>query len=311
MLDWLLDADPAVRWQVLRDLCGAPADVVAAERARVATEGWGARLLDLQGPDGQWAGGTYFPADPSAAQEPGQPWTATAHTLQLLRQLGVGPADPRVRRAVALVADNSRWEHDGQRFFDGEVEPCINGMTVAVGAYLGQDVTGVVDRLLGEQLADGGWKCLVEAGSTRSSFHTTIAVLEGLLEYERAVGGRVEVTAARQRGEEYLLQRRLFRRASTREVVDPDFILFSFPPRWYYDVLRALDHLRDAGAAPDERCREAVGLVERARGDDGRWPLQNPHPGRVHFQLEGAAGEPSRWNTLRALRVLDWWSQHR
>ncbi|WP_448615818.1 hypothetical protein [Modestobacter sp. URMC 112] len=303
---WLLDADPAIRWQVLRDLCGAPADVVAAERARVATEGWGARLLALQGPDGQWDGGTYFPGDPAAAEEPGQPWTATAHTLALLRQFGLDPAGGPARRAVALVAAHSRWEHAGQPFFAGEVEPCINGMAVAVGAYFGQDVQGIADRLLGEQLEDGGWNCRAEHGSTRSSFHTTIAVLEGLLEHERAVGGAPEARAARLRGQEYLLERGLLRRASTGAVIDPSFALSSFPPRWYFDVLRGLDHLRDSGAEPDGRCAEAVGLLEQARGEDGRWPLQDTHPGRVHFPLEGADGEPSRWNTLRALRVLKW-----
>jgi hypothetical protein len=282
--------------------------VVAAERARVATEGWGARLLALQEPDGQWDGGTYFPGDPAAAEEPGQPWTATAHTLALLRLLGLDPAGAQARRAVTLVAERSRWEHAGQPFFAGEVEPCINGLAVAVGAWSGQDVHGIVDRLLAEQLEDGGWNCAAETGSTRSSFHTTIAVLEGLAEHERATGPSA-VSAARHRGEEYLLERRLFRRASTGEVVDPAWLRSAFPPRWCYDVLRGLDHLRDAGVAPDERCAEAVHLVRQGRGEDGRWPVQARHPGRVHVELEGAVGEPSRWTTLRALRVLDWWER--
>ena len=300
---WLLDGDPAVRWQTMRDLLGEPADVVDAERVRVATEGWGARLLDLQGEDGQWDGGTYFPGDSAAAEEDGQPWTATAWTLQLLRLFGLPPDAPRAQRAVALVAENSRWEHDGQRFFDGEVEPCINGMALAVGAYFGQDVQTLADRLLSEQLADGGWNCQAEQGSTRSSFHTTIAVLEGLLEVERRSGG--QTTEARRRGEEYLLERRLLRRASTGELVDPDFSRAVFPPYWHYDVLRALDHLRAAGRTPDDRCHEAVAVVESAQTADGRWLLQHPHPGRVHLTME-TAGEPSRWNTLRALRVLAW-----
>ncbi len=306
VLDWLLAGDPAIVWQVQRDLLHAPDDVVATQRARVATEGWGARLLALQGPDGQWDGGTHFPGDRAAAQEPGQPWSSTSHTLEVLRRLGLPPDCEPARRAVALVAENSVWEHDGQRFFDGEVEPCINGLTLAVGAYFGQEVTGIARRLVGEQLADGGWNCDAERGSTRSSFHTTIAVLEGLLEYERRAGDDA-ARQARERGQDYLLQRRLLHRASTGEVVDPDFTRLSFPPRWHYDVLRALDHLRAAGVFLDEHCREAVDIVTAKRGPDGRWPLENTHTGRVPFAMEGPDGSPSRWNTLRALRVLAWW----
>lgn len=235
-----------------------------------------------------------------------QPWTSTTHTLLLLRDLGLDPASPAASRAVDLVA-NSRWEHAGQRYFSGEVEPCINGMTVAIGAYFGHHVQGIVDRLLSEQLDDGGWNCEAENGSVRSSFHTTISVLDGLLEHERATGGgSAAVTAARLSGQEYLLERRLFRRRSTGEVGDPFWTLFSFPTRWHYDVLRGLDHLRSAGAVHDERCNEALDLLEQRRGNDGRWPLQNPHPGAVHFELEEGEGRPSRWNTLRALRVLRW-----
>src|SRR5947207_435447 len=229
VVDWLLDSDPAIRWQVLRDLVHAPAEVVAAERARVATEGWGARLLALQGEDGQWAGGACFPARSFnwRAESQGQPWTATLPTLQLLRDFGIDPRCDRVRRATALVADHCRWEHAGQAFFSGEVEPCINGRTVTLGTYFDRDVDGVVARLLGEQLEDGGWNCEVENGSVRSSFATTINVLEGLLAHERTTGGSAESIAARRRGEEYRLERKLVRRKSTGEVVNPDRLQFS------------------------------------------------------------------------------------
>ena len=308
VLDWLLDSDPSIRWQVLRDLVHAPADVVAAERARVATEGWGARLLALQGEDGQWAGGACFPGDWSheLSQREGQPWTSTLPTLQLLYDFGIDPADDRVRDAVARVRDGCRWEHAGQPFFAGEVEPCINGRVVALGAYFGQNVDGVVERLIGEQLEDGGWNCEAERGSVRSSFDTTINVLEGLREHERATGGSAASVAARRRGEEYLLERKLFRRKSTGEVVDPDWLRFSFPVRWNYDVLRALDHFRSAGDAPDPRSDEAIGLLRSKQQPDGTWLLEDTHPGRVHFALEAGDGRPSRWNTLRALRVLRW-----
>ncbi len=323
----MLDSDPSIRWQALRDLVDAPTEVVAAERARVAIEGWGAGLLALQGEDGQWEGGALFPArrgesargDPAHQNESdttespsllaSQPWTATAYSLVLLRDLGVEPWCDRVRRAVALVRDHCRWEHAGQPFFSGEVEPCINGLTIALGAYFDQDVESVVARLLGEQLEDGGWNCWTEYGSVRSSFATTIRVLEGLLAHERATGGSAESIAARRRGEAYLLERKLFRRKSTGEVVNPSWLQFSFPTRWHYDVLRALEHFREAGDPPDQRVDEAIQLLRSKQQPDGTWLLENTHPGKVHFMLEDGDGRPSRWNTLRALRVLRWYEQ--
>ena len=313
VLDWLLDSDPAIRWQALRDLADAPAEVVAAERARVAAEGWGARLLALQGEDGHWVGGALFPSrrteSDNLEQPKGQPWTATAYSLVSLHDFGVDPQCNQVRRAVAQVREHCRWEHAGQPFFAGEVEPCINGMTVALGAYFEQDVDGVVARLVGEQLEDGGWNCEVENGSVRSSFHTTIRVLEGLLAHERATGGSAESIAARRRGEEYLLERKLFRRRSTGEVVDPAWLQFSFPTRWHYDVLRGLEYFRAAGDPPDPRVDEAIDWLRSKKQSDGTWLLENTHAGAIHFAMEDGEGRPSRWNTLRALRVLRWHEQ--
>ena len=305
-LDWLLDSDPAIRWQVLRDLADAPAEVVARERTRVAAEGWGARLLALQGEDGQWAGGALFPAHwwESPERKTGQPWTATEPTLTLLREFGLDPGSEKVRRAVAQVRDHCRWEHAGQPFFAGEVEPCINGRTVALGAFFGQDVEGIVSRLLNDQLSDGGWNCEAENGSVVSSFDTTINVLEGLMAYEQATGGSKESIAARLRGEAYLLERKLFKRKSTGEIVKPAYLQFSFPTRWHYDVLRGLDYFRQTGDPPDQRVDEAIQLLKSKQQSDGNWLLENTHPGKVHFTLEEGDGRPSRWNTLRAMRVL-------
>lgn len=305
VLDWLLDSDPSIRWQVLRDLKDAPPEDVRSERARIATQGWGARLLALQGPDGQWDEGTYYPAS-SDETTPGQPWTATTYSLLLLREFGLDPLSTEARRAVSLVRENSRWEEGGQPFFQGEVEPCINGMTVALGAYFGEDVDVVVSRLLADQLDDGGWNCEAENGSIRSSFHSTIDVLEGLLEYVRATGGPPAAVAARKRGEEYLLERGLFRRKSTGAVADEEWLKFSYPTRWFYDVLRGLEYFRAVGDPPDERAGEAVELVRSKQQPDGTWLLENTHPGRIHFSMEDGDGHPSRWNTLRALRVLRW-----
>ena len=309
VIRWLLDSDPAIRWQVLRGLTDAPAPEVAAERTRVATEGWGARLLTLQGTDGRWGGAAW-----------NRGWNSTMHVLWLLRHLGLDPASAAARRAVGLVRDQVTWQGSGppacddNPFFAGELEPCINGQVAMAGAYFGQDVRGIVDRLLGEQLPDGGWNCEAANGSTRSSFNTTICVLEALLEYERTTGGSPDVTEARLRGQAYLLERRLFRRQSTGQVIEHDrkggtvWTRFAFPTWWHYDVLRGLDYLRSAGVAPDERVAEAIDLVASKQDGNGRWPLETRYPGVMPVEIDEGEGQPSRWNTLRALRVLDWYS---
>ena len=305
-IDWLLDSDPAIRWQVKRDLTDASPDDVATERARVSVEGWGAQLLALQDSDGRWDGGTYRPGWVDESKPFFDAWTATHFALQLLREFGLDPESPQARRAVGLVRGNVRWEANNALYFEGETEPCINGMAMANGAYFGEPVDGIVERLLDDQLPDGGWNCWAEFGAAVSSFHTTICVLEGLLESEQKAGFSEEVAAARRRGEEYLLERSLFRSRSSRQIIDPRFTMFSFPTRWYYDVLRALDYFRSTGGGLDERCAEAVDLVVGKRDEQGRWPLENTHQGPTHFEMEGPDGFPSRWNTLRAQRVLRW-----
>ena len=260
----------------------------------------------MQGEDGSWDGGTYRPGWVDDEKPFFDAWTATHFALQDLRGFGLDPASAEARGAVSLVRDGMRWQANGARYFDGEVEPCINGVALANGAYFGEAVDGIVERLLADELPDGGWNCWAEYGATVSSFHSTICALEGLLAWEQAGGSSSAVTDARRSGEAYLLERRLFRRRSNGEVVDARFTMLSYPPRWYYDVLRALDHFRSAGAPPDERCAEALDLVARKRDADGRWPLENVHQGPTHFEMEGPEGFASRWNTLRALRVLRW-----
>lgn len=322
VIEWLLDADPALRWQVLQDLVGAPVAAVAAERARVATAGWGAQLLARQAADGRWGGAAW-----------NRGWTSTMHVLMLLRDLGLDPASAQAQRAVGLVRDHVTWkgcgpqECDNNSFFAGELEPCINGQVGVVGAYFGQDAVvgeanrGLIARLLTEQLPDGGWNCEAENGSTRSSFNTTICVLEALLEHELHVGHSPAVTSARLHGQEYLLERRLFRRRSTGAVIDydrkggpgsgdghPAWTRFAFPTWWHYDVLRGLEYLRRANVAPDERMAEAVDLVVSKRDSMGRWPLEVRYPGELPIEMDAGVGQPSRWNTLRALRVLQWYA---
>jgi hypothetical protein len=297
---WLLAGDPSIRWQVMRDLTDMPAETVAAERGRVAEEGWGRQLLDLQRPDGQWGDGV-------AARF----WWSNLYTLVFLRDLGVDPSHERVRVAIDLVRTRVCWaaEFGSPPFFDGEVEPCINGRVVALGAYFGQPTHRLVDRLLSEQLADGGWNCEAERGSVRSSFHTTICVLEGLLEFEQSVGVDAAITNARNRAHEYLLQRRLLRRLSTGEVIDRRWTEFAFPPLWHYDVLRGLDYLRAAGVSPDARVDEAVAIVRDRRRPEGRWLLDARHRNTLYEEMAGVVGEPNRWITLRASRVLRWRSR--
>ena len=304
-VDWLLDSDPAIRWQALRDLSDAPPATVSAERARVPHDGIGAEILARQEADGSW-------------RRPGAPvWLPTLFTSLLLRATGIDRTDPHVETA-AMRLEGMCWDHSegywelrrlesGARpFSEGEVEPCINGGALAVSAYFGHPAESLARRLVGEQLADGGWNCEAPQ-SSRSSYHTTICVLEGLLEYERAIGPAPEIAASRRRGEAYLLERDLFRRRSSGEVADPAFLELAFPPRYRYDVLRALDYFRAAGAPPDTRMADAVDVIARKRQPDGRWLLDAAHDEALALALGERVGEPSRWNTLRALRVLRWY----
>ena len=305
VVDWLLDADPAIRWQTMRDLTDATPAAIAAERARVAREGLGAEILARQESDGSWR----------LADEP--VWLPTLFTLLLLRTTGVDHTDAVVESAVARLESGLRWDdQDGcwelrrprssaRPFFEGEVEPCINGGVLALGGYFWHPAESLASRLTGEQLEDGGWNCEAPK-SVRSSFHTTICVLEGLLEYERAVGSAPEVRSARRRGEEYLLERGLFRRRSTGEPANPAFLELAFPPRYHYDVLRALDYFREADIKPDARISDAVHLIKSKRQADGRWLLERSYDETLTVPFGESVGEPSRWNTLRALRVLRW-----
>lgn len=293
--DWLLEGDPAIAWQSMRDLAGTSPAEIARMRARVPHEGLGAAILARQRPEGGW----HVDGKPA--------WLPTLFTALLLRATGADPADPLVAAAVERLATGFRWdaEFGAKPFFEGEVEPCINGGTLAVGSFFGRPEAALARRLVSEQLDDGGWNCDAPK-SRRGSFHTTICVLEGLLEYERAVGPSPEVSAARARGHEYLLERALFRRRSTGEVVSSAFFELAFPPRYHYDVLRGLDYLRAAGVAPEGRMDEAARWLE-ARGEDARWRLDRAFDEAIEVPVGERVGDPSRWNTLRALRVLRWY----
>ena len=314
LLAWLLDSDPALRWQVERDLIGAPPRVWTATRARVATEGLGAQLLARQDPDGQWAGGAFFPGDfdadgPEAVDGAGQPWTATTWSLNTLREWGLDAAI--LDGTAAQLAANSRWEYNGLPYWGGEVDCCINAYTLANGAWLGVDVSGLAQWFIDHRMVDGGWNCEWVNGSTRSSFHSTLNAVKGLLFYEASTGGSDELHHARVSGEEYLLERKLLRRLSTGEVVGPWATEFAYPFRWFFSALNAADHLRAAalhdGTAADPRMAEAIEVIRAGRRPDGTWLQQRRHPGRVWFEIDVPPGEPSPWLTLYATRVLAWW----
>jgi hypothetical protein len=290
---WLLDSDPSIRWQVMRDLTDAPPDAIAAERARVATEGWGAELLARQSPRGSWPGGQWD--------------LITLWSLTVLKDLGLDPASRRARKMIGRVERLVFKPLNNRPYFNGETEPCINGRILGFGAYFKEPNDALARQLLAEQLPDGGWNCEAPK-SSRSSFHTTICVLEGLLDYERAGRKSAALTKARKRAENYLLSRRLFRSLSSGDVIDKRWLRFTYPTHWHYDVLRALDYFRDAGAKPDSRMQEAIQIVIARRHQNGRWPLNLLHPEYIPLQMETAIASASRWNTLRALRVLRWFT---
>lgn len=310
VIEYLMTGDPAIRWQVMRDLTDASPDDVAAERAKVATEGWGARMLAEQGQDGLWDGGTYRPGWVDESRPFFDAWTATHFSLQSLVEYGLDPDSPEARRAVTLVRDNARWEYNGELYFEGEAEPCINGIALVTGAYFGQEAGGIADTLLATQHDDGGWNCWEEDPATPSSFHSTICALEGLWAWEQARGATDAAREARRRGEEYLLERHLFRRKSDGTIPDPRITMISVPWRWFYDVLRGLEYMRLARPERDPRCAEAVELVRGKRLGNGLFPFENHHEGPMLFGMDGERdGFPSRWATLRALRVLRWWDE--
>jgi hypothetical protein len=316
VLEWLLDSDPALRWQVERDLTDVPAQMWQETRRRVGTEGFGARLLERQDDDGQWAGGAYFPAGfdfngPEAAEGAGQPWTATTWSLTSLREWGLDAS--ALDGTAEKLAAHCRWEYDGLPYWHGEVDCCINGYTLANGAWLGADVSGLLDWFGEHRREDGGWNCEWVEGSNRSSFHSTLNALKGLLAFEELTG--VSTQELRRPGEEYLLERDLYRRKSSGTVVAPWALRFAYPFRWYYSVLNAAEYFRGAsrldGTAPDRRMAGAIEEIRAQRQPNGTWLQARRHPGQVWFEIDVPTGEPSKWLTLHATRVLDWWDNSR
>jgi hypothetical protein len=307
VVKWLLDSDPAIRWQVMSDLTDETPAAITAERSRVATVGWGSQLLAHQSPAGHWGG----PKEDRGL-------LITLYSLVVLKDLGLDPASKQARKMIDRVAKRLVFKPLNNRpFLHGETEPCINGRILGIGSYFNEPNDALANQLMGEQLEDGGWNCEAQLEtpkrpkSRRSSFHTTICVLEGLLEYQRAGCQLAAVTRARNRAERYLIERRMFRSLRSGEIIDKRWLRFSFPTFWHYDVLRGLDYLRNAGIKPDDRVRGAIEAVVERRHQNGRWPLNLLHSEHIPLQMETAVGSASRWNTLRALRVLRWYASSR
>ncbi len=300
-IQWLMNGDPAIRWQTLRDLAGVDRRVWEEERLLVAQKGWGRRLLARQESSGRWGGGLYSPK-----------WISTTYTMQSLRRLGLSPGHPQAMKACSLLLEKGLYGDGGINFsrHSKHSETCITGMILSILSHfqLSDDrIERLVEYLLKQQMRDGGWNCQSYGGAIHSSFHTTINVLEGLQEYERFHPRKsAQLREAQARGREFLLQHRMFRSSTSGQVVRPEMTRFSFPPRWHYDILRGLDYFQDVGAQRDDRLIDAMGIVYKRRKKDGRWVLQNRYSGRTFFEME-KVGQPSRWNTLRALRVLRWW----
>jgi hypothetical protein len=311
VMEWLLDGDPSIRWRVLRDLVGAAESAVGRERRRVARDGWGARLLARQDPRGTWAGG---PSSDGGLYLP--KWTSTTYTMLMLRDFGLLPSR-QVRKACKLLLDGGLQPDGGINYgtwakWTRRGETCVTGMVLSILSYFELKdgrLHILASHLLERQMPDGGWNCRRPRGATHASVHTTISVLEGLWHYELYCRGDVrEVQTAQRRGREFLLVHRLFRSHRTGAVIRPEFTRFAFPPRWHYDILRALDYFQAVNAPRDPRLAEAIDIVRSSRRADGRWSLQNSYKGKTYFELE-RLGAPSRWNTLRALRVLKWWDR--
>lgn len=305
VIQWLLDGDPAIRWQTLRDLVRARESTVERERRKISRDGWGARLLAKQNSNGRWASGQ---TTDSGLYSP--KWISTTYTMLTLRDFGLPPSS-RTRKACRVLLDEGLQRDGGINYGIFKIsETCVTGMILSILAHFEHDddrLDTIAEHLLEQQMPDGGWNCRRRFGATHSSVHTTILALEGLRLYELHRGRRLkEVRAAQRRGREFLLMHRLFRSDRTGEIIKPVFIRFAFPPRWHYDILRALDYFQAVDARRDPRLADAIEIVERTRQEDGRWTLQNAYKGKTYFEME-RLGAPSRWNTLRALRVLKWW----
>ena len=297
VLRWLLDGDVSIQYQVHRDLQGTDKPKL---RERIAKEGWGAQFLSKRKKDGHWGRAFYQPK-----------WICTHYTLLDLKNLGISPGHKLIRDTLKLVFRTEKAPDGGilPISVNKHSDACINGMVLNYASYFHtpeEDLKSIIDLLLSQVMADGGFNCrLVTTGAIHSSLHTTLSVLEGILEYEQnGYTYRLrELQKAKAQSHEFILMHSLFRSDKTGAIIRPSFLKFAYPCRWYYDILRAMDYFRAAGVKQNPRMNDALHEIMKKRMKDGVWKLPSKHPGQTHFDME-QSGKPSRWNTLRALRVL-------
>jgi len=305
-IEWLLQGDPSIRYQTLRDLSNADINMVHAERERILHEGWGRQYMDLQEENGTWSNALYSPK-----------WTSTFYTMLVLKRLGA-LNDRRIEQACRILLDNGFYSQDGginywKTWKQGEC--CVTGMLLSMLCHFRIEddrIHRMVDYLLTEQMPDKGWNCECYRGATHSSFHTTISVLEGLWEYEKTFpyGAKIATIQEKQaQGIEFLLQHHLYKSSTTWEIVHPNIVRLAFPPRWYFDIMRCLDHFQEKRIKHDNRINDAMALLRKKQTSEGFWKLEKRYPARSFFEME-KVGKESRWNTLRALRILKWWDDH-
>jgi hypothetical protein len=301
VLDWLLRGDPSIRWQVKKDLLRHHEEQWQQDRYRIASEGWGKGLLQKRAEDGRWGGGLYTPK-----------WISTHYSLMLLKRLGLPQDNHLACESTRLILSKGLFRDGGINLFASlnHSETCVTGMVLSLCSYFDireNEFESLVDFLLDQQMEDGGWNCRSFLGDRHSSVHTTISVLEGLWEYEKKFSARKKyVNVARLKAHEFLLVHHLYKSDKTGRIIDPKWTRLSFPPRWRYDILRALDYFRECNAEKDSRMLDSIGILH-SKEKNGQWPLQSKHAGRVFFDME-RTGQASRWNTLRASRVLKWFN---
>jgi hypothetical protein len=303
LVNWLMEGDPAIQYQASRDLKHTNAQKLLAMQKRIEHEGWGAAFLSRRRKNGHWGITFYQPK-----------WTSTHYTLLDLKTIGLEPLNLHAVESTRMVMDQREGEDGGinlagsLRFSD----VCVNGLILNYAAFFSPKhsrLYSIVDFLLKVQMSDGGWNCrYLDPTTTHSSLHSTLSVLEGLLEFRKSSKYRIrDILIGEKKAIEFLLRHKLYKSHRTGEVIDQRMLRFSFPCRWRYDVLRCLDYFQDAHVAYDPRMKEALDVVIGKQKPDGKWIVQQKHPGKVHFDME-KPGAPSRWNTLRCLRVLGYFA---
>jgi len=300
VINWLLDGDVVIQYQVYRDLLDEDRKDL---REKISKEGWGRKYLLLRNKDGHWGRGFYSPK-----------WTSSHYTLIDLKNLGISPDIREAKETIELIIQNNKITDGGihPEIKSNHSDVCVNGMFLNYACYFGTEeekLESVVDFILSQQMKDGGFNCRSnKGGAEHSSLHTTLSVLEGILEF-RINGYKYRISELRKaefESKEFILRHKLYRSHRTGNIIKSDFLKFPYPPRWYYDIMKSMDYFQTSKSGYDERMQDAIDEIIKKRRKDNTWSLQASHPGKVHFEIE-KGGMPSRWNTLRAMRILKYY----